>query len=87
MLIASIPRAARKNDGVGMSIVEGAEVALVSTPGEIQVPPAAAEPEGIKFVAVHLKQILLGTLTKDVGELVLSKYGRKVDEFCHGAVR
>ncbi|KAF8415805.1 hypothetical protein BGX38DRAFT_1245118, partial [Terfezia claveryi] len=60
-------------------------VTPASAPDEAQVIPAATKSEKIKLVTMHLRHILLGTLTKDVGELVLSSYEKRVERFCHDA--
>ncbi|RPB29012.1 hypothetical protein L211DRAFT_881593 [Terfezia boudieri ATCC MYA-4762] len=65
----------------------GATVTPASAPDEAQVIPVTTKSEEIKLVAMHLRHILLGTLTKDVGELVLSSYKMSVERFCHDAAR
>ena len=45
-----------------------------------------AREEETKKITLHLKHMLLSTLTKDVGELVLLRYEKLVDRFCHDAV-
>ena len=79
----------KMDDGVKIShnpILGGAAGTPVATLTKAEVVPAATKPEEIKLVVLHLRHILLSTLTKDVGELVLSRYEKKVDKFCHDAV-
>ncbi|KAF8423045.1 hypothetical protein EV426DRAFT_574730 [Tirmania nivea] len=80
-----------EDDGIKTSkciIAGSAAIPPTSTPGEAQaqrILPEAGEEKEVKAITLHLKHILLSTLTKAVGELVLSNYEKKVDQFCHDA--
>ena len=81
---------ALENDGMEVlrgPIVKGAAVAATpSFLGTGAQTIRVAREEETKTITLHLKHMPLSTLTKDVGELVLLRYEKLVDRFCHDAV-